>query len=156
MREVPAALCLTRMMPKGSTGPARLYYSGSTWRHPKPNISKRGACCSSPHEDTGNTLQPEISGTLGTHELVLRENKWGEMHVFCSTSARLCQEKSPGHLITQESLQCLQPHKGFTQIILETKWQKKPKIRGGQRSQDMPESCNPTFSQVSLEMIYEG
>lgn len=110
-----------------------------------------------PHEDTGNTLQPKTPATLGTHELVLRDNKKGEfIYLFHSTSASLCQEQSPGLLARQESLQRLQPHKGFTQMILETEWQKKPKAKGRQRSQAIHQSCNPTFSQVSLGMIYEG
>lgn len=43
-----------------------------------------------PQEDSGSTLQPEISGTPGTRELVLRENQRGEMYLFRSTSASLC------------------------------------------------------------------
>lgn len=78
------------------------------------------------------------------------------MYLFCSTSTSLCQEQSPGLLVTQENLRRLQPHKGLTQIILETKRQKKPKAKGGQRSQAMHQSCKLTFSQVSLGMIYGG
>lgn len=122
-----------------------------------PDPASASAEHAPPHEDTRTQerFQPKIPSTLGTHELVLRDNKKGKF-IYLFRSLCLCQEQSPGLLVRQESLQRLQPHKGFTPMILETKWQKKPEVKGRQCSQAMHQSCNPTFSQVSLGMIYEG